>query len=121
EHPELPEITVEIRRNRRARHVRLNVDEHSVVTASIPTRFSLRQLDEIVRDRTDWLHDVLLKMQLKAKDTEVDLERGDPIRWLGAWYPTALERAGKRPVVTLAEDRLTLRVPESSNPWDALI
>lgn len=80
DHPDLPEVTVRVRRNRRARHVRLHVDEQGEVTASVPARFSAARLDPIVRERGEWLHDVLTRMALKSRDTEVDLERGDPVR-----------------------------------------
>ncbi|MCW2956949.1 MAG: hypothetical protein JWO69_1818 [Thermoleophilia bacterium] len=121
DHASLDEVTVRVRRNRRARHVRLHVDEHGVVTASVPARFDAARLDPIVRDRTDWLHDVLTRMELKARDTEVDLERGDPVRWLGQWLPTTIERAGKRAIVRLDAGRLALRIPEDGDPWDALV
>ena len=97
DHPDLREVTVRVRRNRRARHVRLHVDEQGEVTASVPARFSAARLDPIVRERGDWLHDVLTRMALKSRDTEVDLERGDPVRWLGQWVPTLLERVQPLP------------------------
>lgn len=122
-HPALPSVAVRVRRNRRTRHVRLHIDEHGEVTASVPARFAAERLDPIVRERADWLHDVLTRMELKARDTQVDLERGDPVRWLGRWLPTTLERAGRRASVQLDEDeeRLLLRVPEGEDPYDALI
>lgn len=120
-HPALDSVTVRVRRNRRTRHVRLHIDEHGQVTASVPARFAAERLDPIVRERADWLHEVLTRMELKARDTQVDLERGDPVRWLGRWIPTSLERCGKRAVVRMDADRLLLRVPEGEDPWDALI
>ncbi|MCW2927343.1 MAG: hypothetical protein JWM86_1311, partial [Thermoleophilia bacterium] len=129
-HPSLDSVLVRVRRNRRTRHVRLHIDEHGEVTASVPTRFSADRLDPIVRERADWLHDVLTRMELKARDTEVDLERGDPVRWLGRWIPTSLERGGKRAVVRLVEEepgaegegaRLLLRVPDGEDAHDALV
>lgn len=120
-HPVLDEVSVRVRRNRRSRHVRLHVDEQGQVSASVPARFAAERLDPIVRERADWLHDVLVRMDLKARDTEVDLERGDPVRWLGSWVPTRLERAGRRPVVRLQEGRLELRVPEGDDEHAALV
>src|SRR5688500_11888384 len=89
-HPALDSVLVRVRRGRRTRHVRLHVDEQGEVTASIPARFSAARLDPIVRERADWLHDVLVRMEQKTRDTQVDLERGDPVRWLGRWVPTHL-------------------------------
>ena len=120
-HPLLESVLVRVRRGRRTRHVRLHVDEQGAVTASIPARFSAERLDPIVRERADWLHDVLTRMEQKSRDTQVDLERGDPVRWLGRWIPTTLERGGRRPVVRLEEDRLHLRVPEGEDAYDALV
>jgi predicted metal-dependent hydrolase len=126
DHPVLESVSVRVRRNRRARHVRLHVDEQGEVSATVPVRFAARRLDQIVRERAEWLHDVLVRMELKARDTEVDLERGDPVRWLGRWIPTRLERGGRRPLVQLEEDdegalSLYLRVPEDDEPHDALV
>jgi predicted metal-dependent hydrolase len=123
DHPDLTEVTVRVRRNRRARHVRLHVDEQGDVTASVPARFSAARLDPIVRERADWLHEVLTRMALKSRDTEVDLERGDPVRWLGQWVPTSLVREGKRASVRYDEPsgRLELRVPEDGDAHDALL
>ncbi|MCW2920317.1 MAG: hypothetical protein JWL76_191 [Thermoleophilia bacterium] len=122
-HPMLESVLVRVRRGRRTRHVRLHVDEQGEVTASIPARFSAARLDPIVRERADWLHDVLTRMEQKSRDTEVDLERGDPVRWMGRWIPTRLERGGRRAAVRLDEfgERLLLRVPEDEDPYDALV
>ena len=120
-HPHLESVLVRIRRGRRTRHVRLHVDEQGAITASIPARFAASRLDPIVRERADWLHDVLLRMEQKSRDTQVDLEQGDPIRWLGRWVPTHLERGGRRAVVRLEEDGLFLRVPDGDDPHDALV
>lgn len=123
DHPDLPEVTVRVRRNRRARHVRLHVDEQGEVTASVPARFNAARLDPIVQERGAWLHDVLTRMALKSRDTEVDLERGDPVRWLGQWVPTLIERVGKRPIVRYDEPtgRLELRLPPEGDAHDALL
>ncbi|MCW2949829.1 MAG: hypothetical protein JWN41_842, partial [Thermoleophilia bacterium] len=123
DHPDLSEVTVRVRRNRRARHVRLHVDEQGEVTASVPARFNAARLDPIVRERGEWLHDVLTRMALKSRDTEVDLERGDPVRWLGQWVPTRLTRGGKRAVVRYDEaaNRLDVLVPEGGDAHDALL
>lgn len=122
-HPMLESVLVRVRRGRRTRHVRLHVCEQGEVTASIPARFSAARLDPIVRERADWLHDVLTRMAQKSRDTEVDLERGDPVRWLGRWIPTSLERGGRRASVRLSDDgeRLLLRVPDDEDPCDALV
>jgi predicted metal-dependent hydrolase len=120
-HPLLESVLVRVRRGRRTRHVRLHVDEQGEVTASIPARFSAARLDPIVRERADWLHEVLTRMEQKSRDTEVDLERGDPVRWLGRWIPTSLERGGRRASVRLEDDRLHLRVPDDEDPYDALV
>ncbi len=122
-HPMLESVLVRVRRGRRTRHVRLHVDEQGEVTASIPARFSAERLDPIVRERADWLHDVLTRMAQKSRDTEVDLDAGDPVRWMGRWIPTSLERGGRRAVVRLSDDgeRLLLRVPEDEDPYDALV
>jgi predicted metal-dependent hydrolase len=121
DHPHLDAVSVRIRRSRRSRHVRIHVDEQGAVTASVPARFAAERLDPIVRERAEWLHDVLVRMELKARDTQVDLDRGDPVRWLGRWVPTHLERAGRRPVVQLEDDHLALRVPVDADPHDALV
>ncbi len=126
DHPALESVRVRVRRNRRSRHVRLHVDEQGEVSATVPTRFAARRLDAIVRERAEWLHDVLVRMELKSRDTEVDLDRGDPVRWLGGWIPTRLERGGRRALVQLEEDdegalSLYLRVPDGDDPHDALI
>ncbi len=120
-HPLLDSVLVRVRRGRRTRHVRLHVDEQGAVTASIPARFAAARLDPIVRERADWLHDVLTRMEQKSRDTQVDLDRGDPVRWLGRWIPTTLERGGRRPIVRLEDDRLMLRVPEGEDAYDALV
>lgn len=125
-HPALAAITVRVRRNRRTRHVRLHIDEQGEVTASVPARFAAERIDPIVRERADWVHDVLMRMELKARDTQVDLEQGDPVRWLGRWVPTLLEREGRRAVVRMAIDEdgrdvLWLRVPEDADPYEALV
>lgn len=120
-HPMLESVLVRIRRGRRTRHVRLHVDEQGAVTASIPSRFAASRLDPIVRERADWLHDVLMRMEQKSRDTQVDLERGDPVRWLGRWVPTTLERGGRRASVRLEDERLVLRIPDGDDPHDALV
>src|SRR5690242_3840424 len=104
-HEELGEVVVMIRRNPRARHVRLHVDEGGTVRASVPKRFAASRLDDIVRERADWLVQVLTRMQLADKSTEVDLVRGDPIRLLGRWHATEL-RLGARATVVLDDDRV---------------
>lgn len=120
-HPALDSVLVRVRRGRRTRHVRLHVDEQGAITASIPARFAAERLDPIVRERADWLHDVLMRMEQKSRDTQVDLERGDPVRWLGRWIPTSLKRGGRRAVVRLEDDRLHLRVPDGEDAHDALV
>lgn len=120
-HPLLDSVLVRVRRGRRTRHVRLHVDEQGAVTASIPARFAADRLDPIVRERADWLHDVLARMEQKSRDSQVDLERGDPVRWLGRWVPTRLERGGRRSTVRLDDDRLVLRVPDGDDAYDALV
>jgi predicted metal-dependent hydrolase len=89
----------------------------------VPERFAAKRLDPIVRERAEWLYDAIVRMQETSETTVVDLERGDPIRWLGRWVPTQLERAGARPVITLDETIpfLTIRVPEHADPHDALV
>lgn len=124
DHPVLESVQVRIRRNRRSRHVRLHVDEQGQVSASVPARFAARRLDPIVQERADWLHDVLVKMELKARDTVVDLERGEPVRWLGRWINTRLERTGgRRATVQYDDDQdvLDLRVPHGADPHEALV
>ena len=121
DHPELDRVVVRIRRGRRTRHVRLHVDEHGDVTASIPARFAAARLDPIVRERADWLHEVLSRMASAARATEVDLERGDPVRWLDRWVPTRLARGGARPSVGMVDGVIELRVPEGDDPHDALL
>jgi predicted metal-dependent hydrolase len=121
DHPVLDHVDVRVRRNRRSRHVRLHVDELGAVTASVPQRFAAARIDPIVQERADWLHDVIERMELKTRDTEVDLERGDPVRWLGSWVPTRLVRGGRRASANLADGRLELRVPEGDDPHDALV
>jgi predicted metal-dependent hydrolase len=127
DHPALPSVRVRVRRNRRTRHVRLHIDEHGEVTASVPARFAASRIDPIVQERAEWLHDVLMRMEMKSRDTQVDLERGDPVRWFGRWIPTELERGGKRAVVRymVEEDTgrefLHLRVPPGEDEHDALI
>ena len=120
-HPVLQSVVVRVRRSRRTRHVRLHIDEHGTVTASVPMRFAAGRLDPIVRERAAWIHDVLTRMELKARDTQVDLERGDPIRWLGRWLPTRLQRGGRRAVIRIDGERLMLRVPDDVDPHDALV
>lgn len=127
DHPALDCVRVRVRRSRRTRHVRLHIDEHGEVTASVPARFAAHRIDPIVQERADWLHDVLTRMELKSRDTQVDLERGDPVRWFGRWLPTELERGGKRAVVRYLLDEeegrelLHLRVPDGDDPHDALV
>ena len=131
DHPELTEVVVRVRRNRRGRNVRIHVDEHGEVTASVPLRFAGRRIDPIVRERADWLHDVLERMRRKANDTVVDLDRGDPTRWLGVWLPTRVERGpGTRADVRLVEPRtdadaseshIAIRIPVDGDAHDALL
>lgn len=117
----LPEISVVIRRNPRARHVRLHVDEAGTVSASIPRRFALRRLDAIVRDRGPWLVDVLTKMDLAARATEVDLRRGDPVRLLGRWVSTQVVPGRyARGHVDDVSGILELSVPTGADPYDVL-
>jgi predicted metal-dependent hydrolase len=117
----LPEVTVVVRRNPRARHVRLRVDDGGVVTASVPKRFALRRLDPIVRERGEWLRDVITRMQLASQATEVDLRRGDPVRLLGRWHPVRLV-AGARPRGRIDElsGTVELTVPSGRDPYDVL-
>lgn len=121
DHPVLESVDVRVRRNRRSRHVRLHVDEHGVITASVPARFAARRIDPIVRERADWLHDVLVRMEQKAHDTAVDLERGDPVRWLGRWLPTQVQRGGRRASGAIEHERLVLRVPDDGDAHEALL
>jgi predicted metal-dependent hydrolase len=121
DHPVLDEVDVQVRRNRRTRHVRLHVDEQGQVTASVPARFAASRIDPIVRERADWLHDVLVRMELKTRDTELDLERGDPVRWLGRWVPSSLERGGRRGSASFDGERIHLRVPDGDDPHDVLL
>lgn len=131
DHPHLSEVVVRVRRNRRGRNVRIHVDEHGEVTASVPLRFAGRRIDPIVRERADWLHDVLERMRRKANDTVVDLEQGDPTRWLGIWLPTRVDRTGAaRADVRLVEPRsdddaaeshIAIRLPADGDAHDALL
>lgn len=118
---DLPQVTVRVRRSPRARHVRLHVDDAGSVTASIPRRFALRRLDPIVRERGDWLVDVLARLDSAARATEVDLRRGDPVRLLGRWVTTRIVeggRAGGR--LCELDGVLELRVPAGRDPYDVL-
>jgi predicted metal-dependent hydrolase len=83
----LESVTVAVRRHRRARHVRLHVDELGQVTASVPQRFAANRLDEIVRARAGWLENALLRMDEASRAAEVDLVRGDPVRLMKEWKP----------------------------------
>ena len=117
---ELPSVNVIVRRNKRARHVRLNVAENGEVSASIPMRFALRRLDPIVRERGEWLANAIGRMHSAARATEVDLVRGDPVRLLGRWIPTSITTAGRPSARLIDEQRLELRVPASHDPYDVL-
>ena len=116
---DLPEVTVVIRRSRRARHVRLHVDESGAIAASVPQRFAAQRLDAIVLERAEWLREVLTRMDLASQSTEIDLRRGDPIRLLGRWHQTELVEGG-RGSCALVEERLVLTVPADTDPYDVL-
>lgn len=126
DHPHLPEVVVRVRRNKGGRNVRIHVDEQGQVTASVPLRFAARRIDPIVRERADWLWDVLEKMRRSSTDTLVDLDRGDPTRWLGVWLPTRVERGVvRRSSVQLTGEgeaaAIEIRVPADEDPHDALL
>lgn len=115
-----------VRRNRGGRNVRIHVDEQGEVTASVPLRFAARRIDPIVRERADWLHGVLQNMRRKANDTIVDVERGDPTRYLGAWLPTQVVRSARsRSRVEITgegeESRIVIEVPRDADAHEALL
>lgn len=83
-------VNVRIRRGRRTRHVRLHVDDAMIVTASVPMRFAASRLDPIVRERSEWIRDALSRMAERASTAQIDLFRGDPVRYLGRWVPTSV-------------------------------
>lgn len=112
-------LAIRIRRNRRARHVRLHVDESGGVTASIPMRFALHRLDPIVHERATWLREALTRIRLSSRATEVDLRRGDPVRLLGRWHATQLQ-PGRRSRVELRDDCVVLTVAEGDDPYELL-
>lgn len=121
DHPDLPNVSVAVRRSRRARHVRLHVDESGAVAVSVPWRFRAGDIDGIVRERTEWLRDALTRIRLAGKTTEVDLQRGDPVRVRGQWYPTTVVR-GRRSGCGLDAEagRLQIAVRGSADPYDVL-
>jgi predicted metal-dependent hydrolase len=126
DHPHLPEVVVRVRRNKGGRNVRIHVDEHGEITASVPLRFAARRIDPIVRERAEWLHEVLERTRRASNDTLVDLDRGDPTRWLGVWLPTSVVRgASRRSDVRLLGQgetaRIEIRVPADEDPHDVLL
>ena len=116
---QLASVTVAVRRHRRARHVRLHVDELGQVTASVPQRFAAARLDEIVRARGGWLENALLRMDEASRAAEVDLRRGDPVRLHGRWHPTSLQ-VGARASVRFDGDRFVITCPVAGDPHAAL-
>jgi predicted metal-dependent hydrolase len=119
DHP-LSEIAVVVRRNPRARHVRLHVEAGGEVRASIPKRFALWRLDAIVRDRAEWLNEAVTAARLTARSTEIDLLAGDPVRLLGTWYRTEVVEVTKRSRCVFMDDRLVIHVKPGHDPYDVL-
>ncbi len=122
--PELAAVDVVIRRSARTRHVRLHVDEGGVVTVSAPHRISLRRIDTIVQERADWLRDVLHRMDLASRTTEINLWKGDPVRLLGSWRPSKLiehPNPSKRARVSETDEgTVVVEIGAGANPWDVL-
>ncbi len=125
DHPDLSEVDVVIRRSARTRHVRLHVDESGIVTVSAPHRISSVQIDSIVRERADWLHDVLHRMELATQTTEINLWKGDPIRLLGSWRPSKLVQhpspTRRSRVTERADGRIEVEIAAGADPWDVLL
>ncbi|MBC7645373.1 MAG: M48 family metallopeptidase [Thermoleophilia bacterium] len=121
-HPALPEVELTIRRGARTRHVRLHVDETGIVTVSAPRRASSVQLDRIVQERADWLVDTLARFQQTRQATEIDLDRGDPVRYRGSWLPATVVRRGERtrPSVTHSGEQIEIVVATDGDPYAAL-
>lgn len=113
------EVTLHVRRGARTRHVRLSVEDGGRIVASIPRRFRLSRLDDIVEQRREWLDEVLERVELVNKATEIDLRNGDPVRYLGGWLRTRLALGG-RPRCKLEDDVLTIYIPEDGDPYGAL-
>jgi predicted metal-dependent hydrolase len=122
-HRDLPEVTVDIRRHPRARHVRLHVEDGGTVRASIPRRFALHRLDAIVRERADWLAENLRNATHAVRATEVDLAAGGPVRLRGQWYPVRIVTGGRargRIVHADTSPAVELTVPAGKDPYDVL-
>lgn len=114
-------IDVHIRRNRRTRHIRLQVDDSAKVWASVPMRYSATRLDEIVRERADWLAEVLTRVQHAVRAVEIDLHRGDPVRLHGTWHPTRVVRcSGRRSCVRMQEGVVEIALADQADAYDVL-
>lgn len=118
---DLDQVVVRVRRNPRSRHVRLHVSEQGEVTATVPPRLSMRALDEIVRERAGWLDEALLKMRLASRSTEVDLRRGDPVRFLGTWRPSRVIEGGRNSCRVDDDGTVVITVAHAGDPYDVLV
>lgn len=117
----LPTVDVRFLRSSRSRHVRINVDESGAITVSAPRRASTAQLERIVRERADWIIETLDRFRQTRQAAEVDLDRGDPVRYRGGWLPARVVRTERaRARVTLEDDSITIAIAEDGDPYAAL-
>ncbi len=114
------DVDVVIRRSGRSRSIRIDVDDHGVITAAVPQRIAMRQVEQVVRERSDWLRDALHRAHHARQAAAVDLAAGDPVRLAGTWIPSRLT-TGLRAGCRLREGVLEIRVPEAADPHDVLI
>lgn len=116
----MSEVEVVVRRDRRARHVRIQVEPDGEVRASIPWRFRLSELEEIVRERAAWLVTSVTAARLTAQSTRIDLHGGDPVRLLGQWHATELRSVRRRPGCRFEGERLVIATRAHDDPYDVL-
>jgi len=89
---------------------------------SAPRRASSAQLDLIVQERAEWLVETLARFQQTRQATEIDLDRGDPVRYRGAWLPATVVRDAERtrPRVQHSGERIEIVVATDGDPYAAL-
>ncbi len=117
-------IELTVRRSPRSRHVRITVEETGEVRASIPMRYALRRLDEVVRGRAEWIREMMISSWHATRDAEVDLLNGGPVRYLGEWLPFSLFRhEGRTTKVSFSAESkgVIMNLADGHDPWEKLV
>lgn len=116
-------VTCTVRVSERAKNVRLQVGPETGFVVVVPKRFNLRNLEDILREKQDWILDKLDHFTRVAEKQRLTRQQGGwRIFYRGREYKVETEvAAGSARKVAVEEEKLIVTVPEGAQAEAAAV